>query len=34
MDAVAPEYVAARRVLVDALEALTYQLPMARSTSR
>ena len=27
MDAVAPEYVAARRVLLDALEALTYQLP-------
>ena len=27
MDAVAPEYVAARRVLLDALEALTYHLP-------
>lgn len=27
MDAVAPEYVAARRVLLDALEALTDHLP-------
>ena len=27
MDAVAPEYVAARRVLLDALEAMTDHLP-------